>query len=271
VALEALEGFAAKGDDSAAASRAELYGCAGEWQKVIGNTGRLIANPHAVYAGNVFDDMIRLLGPAGHRTGDWSRVREVARAALKANKERAYDQYHKWAQDRANKLFENLIAYAERSGQGPHELLSIFSIPDSNARMTKEQREGHYRSAVENVDSLRPDLKRNPARKTSHFFGLAKAFDLEDEALRLHQNQGADFLMAWDAVEYVSRIHVKRGDLDAAWAVLEANLGKWWPVDHAQVAPVVLLIDEHLCKVMTPDRCKLVLATPRGSEAAKEQ
>src|SRR5262249_43841856 len=85
VALESLEAFAAKGDDSAAASLAELYAFLGQWQKAISNAGRSIANPKAVYAGNVFSDMIQLLGRAGHRSGRWSQVIEVVEVASRAN------------------------------------------------------------------------------------------------------------------------------------------------------------------------------------------
>ncbi len=53
VALQSLENFAANGDDSAASSLAELYAFLGDWDKVIEKAGRLLANPGAVYAGNV--------------------------------------------------------------------------------------------------------------------------------------------------------------------------------------------------------------------------
>jgi len=43
--------------------------------------------------------------------------------------------------------------------------------------------------------------------------------------------------------------------LRLAWVAIESNLKHWWPVDHAQVTPLVLLTDEHLETVMTPERC----------------
>jgi hypothetical protein len=52
---------------------------------------------------------------------------------------------------------------------------------------------------------------------------------------------------------------------------IACNLIHWWPVGHAQVAPVILLIDENLFTMMTPERCRLVLSTPRGPERAKKQ
>jgi hypothetical protein len=78
VALEALESLATKGDDSATAPLAEFYAFLGQWDKVITNAGRLIANPEAVYRiPEVFTDMVKLIGLAGHHLGAWQRVIEV--------------------------------------------------------------------------------------------------------------------------------------------------------------------------------------------------
>src|SRR5262245_46733062 len=77
-ALPVLAACAAAGDDSAAASLAELLAFLGRWEEVIPNAARLIANPFAVAAGNVFDDMVRLLGRAGRQTGAWDRIGAAA-------------------------------------------------------------------------------------------------------------------------------------------------------------------------------------------------
>jgi hypothetical protein len=134
--------------------------------------------------------------------------------------------------------------------------------------MNQQQRRAWYENAINNVDSLRPDLRANPSAKMEHFFSLAKGV-LEEEALRLYEAHGKSFGMAWQAVEYVAPIYVHRGNPNAAWAAIESNLNHWWPVDHAQVAPLVLLKNEYLETLMTPERCRQVLSTPRGPEGAK--
>jgi hypothetical protein len=279
LALESLEAFAAKGDDSAAASLAELYAFLGQWDKIITNAGRLIANPRAVYAGNVFNDMIQLLGRAGQRSGEWTRVTEVVEAASKANASR-HAQLRAREKDkirrdivtdqeqRNEKLFRNLIEYATRQGKPPHELLAIFGVRGCMDGMGERERKVWYENAVKNAESVRPDLKTNLPAKMEYCFSLAKGV-LEDEALRLYEAHGNTFGMKWQAAEYVAPIYVRRENADTAWAALERNLKHWWPVDHAQVAPLVLLTNEHLEKLMTPERCRLVLSTPRGPEGAK--
>lgn len=279
LAMEALESFAAKGDDSAAASLAELYAFLGQWEKVIVNAGRLIANPGAVFAGNVFNDMIQLLGRAGHRSGEWARVIEVVEAASKSNTSR-FSQLRKAEKDkirkdifrnqeeRNEKVFRNLIEYATRGGKPPHELLAIFGVRMWVDDMNEGERNAWYEDAVKNIDSLLPNLKKNLPAKMEHMFSLAKGV-LEDEAIKLFEAHGKTFGMKWQAAEYVAPIYVRRGNSDAAWAALETNLKLWWPVDHAQVTPLILLTNEYLDTLMTPERCQLVLSTPRGPEGAK--
>jgi hypothetical protein len=99
-------------------------------------------------------------------------------------------------------------------------------------------------------------------------FSLAQGV-LEDEALKLYEAHGKTFGMAWQAAEYVAPIYVRRGNLAAAWTAIGPNLKHWWPVDHAQVTPLMLLTNEHLETILTPERCRLVLSTPRGPEGAK--
>jgi hypothetical protein len=268
LALRSLESFAAKGDDSAAASLAELYAFLGDWNKVIANAGRLIANPGAVYAGNVFLEMINLLGRAGHRSGEWRRVAEVAEAAQKANAHRDFTKGKETYRSSYEKILRNLIQYAKRSGKPPHELLAIFGVHDPMERMSRKEREAWYQNAVKNVDAIRPDLKNNPIAKAEYFFSLAKG-ELEDEALRLYEAHGATFLMAWQAAEFVAGVYVRRGNPETAWSAILSNLSKWLPVDNSQVTPLILLTDEHLSTLMTRERCELVLSTPRGPEAAK--
>lgn len=277
LALEALETFAKKGDDGAAASLAELYAFLGEWDKVIVNAGRLIANPGAVYPGNIFNDMIQLLGRAGHRSSEWTRVIELVEFASKANASR-FAELRKTQNDerrervitnqevRNEKIFRNLIDYAKRQGEPPHELLAIFGVRGCMDEMNEQERRAWYDNAVKSAESL-SQLKMNVPARMEHFFSLAKGI-LEDEALRLFEMHGKSFVMAWQAAEYVAPIYVHRGNAEAAWTAIESNLNKWWPVGHSQVAPVVLLTNEYLETLMTPERCEVVLSTPRGPEAA---
>lgn len=136
--------------------------------------------------------------------------------------------------------------------------------------LSQEQREKKYQDAVKTANTspfLKPHLKKAYA-KAEHVFSVIKDV-WEDKALELYEEHGANFLMAWEAALYVARAYVRRGNPDAAWTVIEANLSKWWPVAIVQVAPIILLTDEHLNVLMTPERCQVVLSTPRGPEAMK--
>ncbi len=266
IAIEALESFAAKGETIAAAPLAELYAFLGQWDKAIGNAGRSLALHEGLH--NDFVDMVKLLGCAGHHSGEWNRIIEVVETAIKANTNRNYDKYHEYIRDSHDKVFRNLIEYAKRRGKPPHELIAIFPLPDhlkhlqQPTNISQEQRETKYQHAVKIANSI-PFLK-TPHDRAEHIFKLMQDV-WDDKAMELYESHGANFLMGWEAAEYVARIYVQRKNPDAAWAVIASNICKW----SGYLPPIVLLTDEYLSTLMTPERCQFILSTPRGPEAAK--
>jgi hypothetical protein len=172
-ALSLLAECVVAGDDSAAASRAELLAFLGRWEEVIPNAARLIANPFAVYAANVFDDMVRLLGRAGRQTGAWGRIGEVAVEArrqvegrLRTNDMNYPPQKVQAISARLGAILDRLADYAAGGGR-PHELVRIFSpafTPD----------EAGYRAAVE----------ENEGQSADRLLSLAIAFAVDAEKYR---------------------------------------------------------------------------------------
>jgi hypothetical protein len=262
-ALDALRGFASAGDDSAAASVAELAGFQGGWDEVIAHAGRLIANPGAVYAGNIFDDMVRLLGRSGHETAQWDVIGSLAVSA-KETIGKGVTQEH--LRVRYVRILDELGAYAARRGGPPHELVAVFGGTGDRPRDPKKE-EAAYRDAVDNVHVHRPNLKGKPEELARHLFALAVTYGKEEDALRLHAQHGHAGPFDFDAAVHVAKVLVRRGKPDDAWQAVQAKLAAWIPVDKAQVAPAVLIVDDDLRKIMSPERCKAVLATPRGPAA----
>jgi hypothetical protein len=77
-AAAALRTFADAGDAAAAASLAEILAFRGEWEPMVTYAAMLLAQPEAVYAGNVFTDLARLVRRAAVELGDLSIIDEVA-------------------------------------------------------------------------------------------------------------------------------------------------------------------------------------------------
>ncbi|MER6314805.1 SMI1/KNR4 family protein [Streptomyces sp. NPDC001581] len=71
-----------------------------------------------------------------------------------------------------------------------------------------------------------------------------------------------------EAVE-TARALARRAEPEAAWRTLAAALPAWTPRSAGHIAPVGLLADPYLGPVLTPDRGRVLLATPRGPGAAK--
>ncbi|AXG77477.1 SMI1/KNR4 family protein [Streptomyces paludis] len=69
---------------------------------------------------------------------------------------------------------------------------------------------------------------------------------------------------AFGVAVVAAREQARRGATDAAWHTLAAALADWEPYGPEQLAPVGLLADPLLGPVITPERGRYVLETPRG-------
>ncbi|MET8829849.1 SMI1/KNR4 family protein [Streptomyces sp. NPDC004610] len=63
-----------------------------------------------------------------------------------------------------------------------------------------------------------------------------------------------------------AREQARWGDMDAAWRTLRAALPEWRPLGPDHLAPVGLLADPLLGTVLTPERGRELLATPRAGQ-----
>ncbi|MEZ4223253.1 MAG: hypothetical protein R3B13_20075 [Polyangiaceae bacterium] len=198
-ALETLLALHERGDASASASAAEILAFQGRWDEMVPCAKALLANPGAVYAGNVSDDMKALL-----------RVKAQKKAA-----------------------------------------------PEKR----RPERKRYTDAVAEAATGKR--FKGKPKELAAHCFALAVVFEVDDEIIarwdpkhpHLHFDQAAE----------VARALVRKKQRERAWQVLESRLNRWYPVDAAQVLPVVLLTDPLLAPLMTPERARLVMSTPRAA------
>lgn len=105
-------------------------------------------------------------------------------------------------------------------------------------------------------------FKGKPRELARHCFWLAVVFNVDDEIIKRWDPKHPS--MHFDAAVEVARALVRKKDPNGAWKVLESRLGRWYPVDGAQVLPVVLLTDPLLAPLMTKERTEQVLRTPRA-------
>ena len=230
-ALEVLLKLSEAGDGAAAASAAVLLAYRGRWAEVVPRAMALLRNPKAVYAGNVFDDMGGLVNRCAVELKDPSIVTRAAAVV-------------------------------------PPEMASrTQAVILENVTATLHARREENRAAFEKAVAEATGGKRfagKPEQLAQHCFGLAMLLRVDDELIARYQP--ASPMVTFDHVEHVARAHVRRGDPEEAWSTLEAQLGRWTPMDFSQVAPVALLVDVLLAPLMTHERCERVLKTPRGPE-----
>jgi hypothetical protein len=106
-------------------------------------------------------------------------------------------------------------------------------------------------------------FKGKPRELAQHLLALAEIVcHLDDELIARWDPKHPYF--HFEQACWVARALVRRGEKERAWAILESRLCGWYPVDAAQVLPIVLLFDPWLAPLMTPERRALVLKTPRA-------
>jgi hypothetical protein len=232
LAVPVLTQLADQGLAAAAASLAEILAFQGDWRGFVPRAEALIENPTAVYAGNVFTDMTRLFRRAAREL----RAPEIlARAAAKVP-----ERFHGM---RDATLLRDVVVPSERIAEPTSDERAAFAAAAETAASGKR-------------------FAGKPKELAAHLFALAAAYHVEEEIHQLWDQVGATLL--FDSALVVARWHAFRNRADAAWQVLSANLSRWFPVDAAQVAPVVLLVDPLLSPLLTPERCAWVLQTPRA-------
>jgi hypothetical protein len=265
-AIVSLRKLAAGGDNSSAVSLAELCAFRGAWNEVITNLGRVISDLGAIPNFNGYPgDLLRLLGRAGHETGQWKQIAEFAGQAIAAEKKREYDQHHEHARSALIAWFKNLKGYCERRGGPPHELIRIFAVEDPVDNLSEAERRAEYEHGVNNDYTKR--LKKKPAEYANHRFAIARNMKLDDEMIRIFEELPQAFY--FDFALDVSRAYMRKGAGSKAWEVLRDRMHQCVAGLPEQVAPITLLIDDTLRPLMTLERCEFVLSIRRGREASK--
>jgi hypothetical protein len=228
-AITMLRRLAADGDDSSAVSLAELCAFVGLWDEVVPNLGRVICNFGAIpnlngYHGTLF----RLLGRAGHETGQWTQIDDWLANAIAAEEKREYDESHEHVRTAFIAWFSNMQAYCQRRGRPPHELLAIFGVADPIGHLSEWERRALFDRAVNEKHTAR--LKDKPAEYTRHRFALARNMKLDDELLRIYEELPTAFYFN-DAPRCQSRIHETRGCRGCMGSAPRplASLSRWSP------------------------------------------
>jgi len=253
-ALLALRGFAEAGDASAAASAAEVLAYLGMWGDLIPLAGQFVADPFSTYAGNVFDDMVRLLGRAAIEAGEWSVVAKLAReawakidAALDRNAQDFPEPKIASVRARLSKILDHLASAADRNDVAAcAEPILIFGVVHPASRRED------FEAAIAMKINLAPERR----------LALAIAFRLDDEMRRYYPQLTKPAM--FDQSLHVVKAMLRAGDADEAARTLDANWPNWYPCDIAQVAPVAPVTDTLLLPLMSVERRERLIRTPRA-------
>lgn len=261
-AIDLLRPLAVGGDVSSAASLAELYAFLGEWEEVITLLGCVLCDLGAIPDANGYRALLfQLLGRAGRETGHWKRISKIARDAIRAEQAREYGPYHEHVRTQFVFCLRNLEKYCRKHGEASRSLLGSQDPRELPDFPSEAKRRESYRKAV--AGQPRP-LKNNPAEFTRYQFTIARILNLDEVLLRTFRK--LDRTIHFDDAVPVAAACMRLGKSAAAWTILRDRLHEAARGLPQQVAPIALLIDDALQPLMPPERCELVLSTPRGRQ-----
>jgi hypothetical protein len=271
-------------DDSSAVSLAELCAFRGLWNEVIDILTRLSRNPRAVpdhftvsasawsvpfaerrswdatvYETSYPEQLFRLFGAAGHATGEWKKIGDLARSVAAREKKRRVSPGDESKRGVVVRFFENLEKYCRRRGrpfrEPVPEQMRYFGIHQP----TEAERLAQYKQSIKQGFSA--VVKSRPIVYARNCFVVARRLGLEDPLIGIYKKTPA--AIGFDFAVDVARVYMRRDDAEAAWGAVRDRVGESAGIFPEQVAPIVLMWDDELRPLMTPERCEFVLATPR--------
>lgn len=251
-ALAKLTELKSQGDDGASASIAVIAGFRAQWGEVLAHAEAVFASPTCVDTLNVYTETVQLAALAAASLGQWAELQNLAKIALKKLSKVEDNDAHVDAVKRLGK-------FAARKGEG-----APFTLEEPDGSLS--HRKTRFDTAMAKLASDSKKRFKTPSDRLDHVYGVASVLAYHDGAVQLFDRERA-LPDIFDNVAFAAAALVRAGRTDEAWNAVRTKLPLWWPVEAIQIAPVVLLADAALSKLMTAQRCEEVLRSPRGPGA----
>jgi hypothetical protein len=251
-AQEALTELKKRGDDGVSASLAVIAAFRSQWGEVLKHVESVLTSPSCVETFNAYADMVLLAARAASETGEWDTVHSIAKMASKKLAKLDDSESHVEAVRR-------LSDFTKRKGDG-----TGFTLQEDDSPMP--QRKARFEAAIAKLENSPKKRFRTPADRLDHLFALAGVLHYHAGAVLLF-DQEKNLPNIFDNVVFAASSLARAGRAQDAWNAIKTKLPLWWPVDSTQIAPVELLADDALNKLMSPARREEVLRCPRGPAA----
>lgn len=253
-ALAAFADLKRQGDVSASASLAEIAAYRGNWDDVLQHAAAIVAAPTAADVLNVYTDMVLLAARAIAKLGKWADGRKLVGIAL--------DKLSSLPDYTAHELaVQRLSEFISCNGEGSQfEEAAYFAFGEPSDPL--EQCKAWFDEAL--VERAAKPKKRAAAEEDIDYaYALASTYRYYDGALQVFDRARA-WPTGFDETLFAAAALARAGRFDEAWDGIRTRLPQWWPMAVTQVAPVDLVADEPLSRLMVSERCVEILRTPRG-------
>jgi len=239
----------------AAAALAEIEAFRGQWPELLRHEFAFMHRPDSVYAGNVFADARNLVALAGVKTGAWSEIEKQTKAIRDELFAKPRLKKYVDGTSRDASGMDQLIEFARSKGK------SAFPWDLNSDGLSEDALTEEWQSGKAYIDSN----TKNRTERVGSYFDYICNIRSHRAGIQLFDEFGIKGTEFFETHVFVASSLARAKRADEAWKVIEQSLRHWTPVDSAQMAPVLLLIDEGVRPLMTPERCAWVLSTPRGS------
>ncbi|MEX1365612.1 MAG: hypothetical protein AB1Z98_20965 [Nannocystaceae bacterium] len=236
-------------DTAAHAALAEISAFRGRWQDVLQHVSAVLVEPLSVDTFNVYGDMVRLAALVGVELGDWAEIERIANEALAVLQDVELPPSHIGA-------VTGLVRFAQAEGK-----VDSGWRPGGMDDRSEAERIAKYESSIEKIEKRKKQFE-SPHERFNHYVAIARNCRHYGAAVLLYEEHGLPDLFS--SIIFVASALARAGRPDEAWEVIRSGIGRWWPVEDVQIAPMVLLSDEALRPLMTSSRCEEVLRAPRG-------
>lgn len=229
---------------------AELAYFRHDWAKGLELSCSFLPDMEACHYSNIYDEHFAMIVLASHHTGEWGKTEKFLKDLLKG-----YEKLPKNKQPQ-----QRLFQIREKLGMIKNRAKTVKSF----SQKPKERTKGR---SLEEITAQLKEVKRmqnkKPIEKAEyilyflHFDGKTKDF------LKLYEQYGEK--LDSEHHERAAKEYLAVGDMKKAQQALLTYAKKWWPIEHMQVEPVILMTQNELLPALTKDLCLKIIKTPKGN------
>lgn len=233
-----------------AIAMAELAYFRHDWAKGLELSCAFLPDMEACHYSNIYDEHFAMIVLASHHTGEWGKTEKFLKELLKG-----YEKLPKNKQPQ-----QRLFQIREKLGMIKNKAQTVKSFKTTPKERTKGRSLEEIQAQLQEVKRMRDKSDIEKAEYILYFLhqdGKTKDF------LKLYEKYGEK--LDYEHHDRAAKEYLAVGDIKKAQQALITYAKCWWPVEHMQVEPVILMKQNELLPALTKETCLKIIETPKGN------